>query len=166
MKTISLLLTLSVILFCSCHDDDPPAPINCNGIVTDTTGTNDTARLYIATGFSPNNDGIDDVFRPITKGVANYEFTLYDVNNNVVYTSQSFGSGNFSPATASGYIKYYYKMQATTNQGHHIGECGELYAMSCLPQGIQASSLKFEVQLTQAGFTGTNIDPVIQSNCQ
>ena len=119
----------------------------------------------MATAFSPNADGINDMLRPIIKSCASFVFTLYDESNNIVYTTSQPWQG-FQPSTAPAtFIKYYYKVQITTLEGHHIGECGLAYNLSCLPDGVAASSLHLEDELTYNGWTSNSLDPVLQIHC-
>src|SRR5580765_5801417 len=100
MKAISLILAISIISFCGCKkSDDAVSPTNCNGLVTDTTGTNDPAWVAMPNAFTPNSDGRNDLLRPVASGVASITFTLYDENNTVVYTTNQLLQG-FMPTTA------------------------------------------------------------------
>ena len=36
--------------------------------------------------FTPNNDGVNDVFRPLTSGLTKIEFSIYDYNGSLIYT--------------------------------------------------------------------------------
>ncbi|MCB0762430.1 MAG: PKD domain-containing protein, partial [Flavobacteriales bacterium] len=65
-------------------------------IVTDIHGCQDTAKstvlvnghtLYIPNSFTPNNDGINDVFLPIALGVSSFHMTIYDRWGTVIFES-------------------------------------------------------------------------------
>lgn len=44
--------------------------------------------IYVPTGFTPNDDGLNDVFKPIIGGsLKSYRFTVYDRWGNIVFTS-------------------------------------------------------------------------------
>lgn len=150
--TLPILLLVCVAIFSNCKkSSDHVTHINCDGLVTDTLGTGDTARIYMQNAFTPNGDGLNDVSRPITTGVAEINYTIYDNSNTVVFTTNSLFDGWSTTIGANTAETYYYKIQVTTNQGHHIGTCGELYKLSCVPSNIQRSNLKFEDQLYQGG---------------
>jgi len=151
-KLLSITIIATVILMSCSKSNDTVTHINCDGLVTDTLGTGDNAAIYMPNAFSPNGDGLNDVIRPITKNCSSVEFSVYDDNNNVVYnTNQLLHSWNpVTPANTS--IKYYYRIQVVTFANHHIGQCGELYKLTCFPASVPRSTLFFEDQLTQAGF--------------
>ena len=150
--TVSLLST--ILLLANCHkSNDTVTHINCNGLVTDTLGTGDNAKIYMPNAFTPNGDGRNDIIRPILQNITAFTFTIYDGNNNIVFTSSTPLQGWTTTVTANSFETYYYKIQATTNNSHKIGMCGELYKLSCRPSS--SPTLYFEDQLTTGGFTGT-----------
>ena len=165
MKTIPFILITAIILVCSCkkHHDNV-VPINCDGLITDTLGTGDTARIYMVNAFTPNGDGINDLCRGIVSGASSFVLTIYDGNNNVVFTGTHF-TDYFQPTLPSTYTKYYYKIQVTTAQNHHIGECGDLYAMSCRPSSLTLNDLRLEDELTYFGWTHSTLDPHANTVC-
>ncbi len=157
-KATILLCIVSVILFCACSkSNERPAPVNCNGLITDTAGTNDTARIYAVTAFSPNNDGRNDLYRIFLKNISSFELKVYDENNTIVFTTTNQINGMSDPwnpvVSANTYTKYTYRIQATTSSNHKIGTCGNLYLTNCLPSNPGMSLFFFEDQLTQNGFT-------------
>lgn len=159
MKTVSLILFIAIpFLFSNCNKSNsapaPAANISCDGLVTDTLGTNDNGKIYMPTAFTPNADGLNDVIRPITSNISSLAFTIYDIGNNVVFTTNS--SQGWTVTTDNNVsTKYHFRIQALTSGNHHIGLCGDLYRLTCLPSSIPIASLHFEDQLTQNGFTGT-----------
>jgi hypothetical protein len=156
VASISLILA-SLISSCK-RDDSLPPPINCDGLITDTAGTNDDGRIFFASAFSPNGDGVNDIARPILSGISTVNFTVYDLSNNVVFTSSQAGSG-FTPAVSpNSYVKFYYKIQATTTANHKIGTCGEFHVVNCLPANVSKSDYSFEDQLRFNGFTGVTAE--------
>ena len=154
MKSILTVALLSIIfVFTNCHkSNDAVSLVNCNGLVTDTLGTGDNAKIYMPNAFTPNGDGLNDIIRPIGQNITSFIFTIYDGNNNVIFTSSTPLQGWSTTVTANSFETYYYKIQATTNNNHQIGMCGELYKLSCRPNN--SPLLYFEDQLTQNGFTG------------
>jgi gliding motility-associated-like protein len=152
MKQYFFLFTI-ILLFDACSKDQGAVQdFYCDGLITDTAGTNDPARIYMPSAFTPNNDGLNDLIRPITINTAAIVFTIFDESGNVVFNSLQSGPGWNSSVAANSFIKYYYKIQVTTSAGHKIGECGTLYKMSCKP--VNSPPLTFEDQLTSLGFTG------------
>lgn len=137
--------------------------INCDGLITDTARTNDDGRIYMPNAFTPNNDGLNDLSRPLTQNIASISFTIYDENNNMVFTSSVVGQGWATTAASNTSEKYYYKIQAITNANHKIGMCGELYKLTCYPRNMSKSNFYFEDQLTPFGFTGTTSETL--GNC-
>jgi gliding motility-associated-like protein len=66
-------------------------------IVTDIQGCRDTAHatvivnghtLYIPNSFSPNGDGINDVFMPITLGISSFHMEIYDRWGEIIFVSE------------------------------------------------------------------------------
>lgn len=167
MKTTVIFgLIISAVFLASCNKSDDNANIthiNCDGLITDTLGTNDNAKIYMPSAFTPNGDGKNDISRPLVQNVSAIAFTIYDASNNVVFTSTTIGAGWSTTVAANTWTTYYYKIQVTTATGHHIGKCGELYKLSCRPSSIPGSSLYFEDQLTSFGFTGPTTD--LPGNC-
>lgn len=152
MKLILAFIS-ALFLFFQCEKDIDQYP-HCIGLVTDTTGTGDNARIYIPNAFTPNGDGKNDGIRPLTSNIASISFTLYDDRFNTVFSTTTIGQGWNAAVYSPTFIKYYYKIQATTNSNHQIGMCGEILQISCYPHGRPASSFYFEDQLTPFGFTG------------
>jgi gliding motility-associated-like protein len=160
MKITSLLnLTVIIFFLLSCNKSkDTTNHINCDGLITDTLGTNDNAKIYMPNAFTPNSDGLNDISKPYTQNVATITFTIYDGDNNVVFTTTTLGQGWATTANPNTWSTYYYKIQVTTVSGHHIGKCGELYKLRCFPSSFPKSSLYFEDQLTLGGFTGVTAE--------
>ena len=143
--------------------DKHAAPVNCDGLITDTSGTNDNGKVYMPNAFTPNGDGLNDAIKPLVQNIASIVFTVYDEANNVVFTSSVVGQGWVTSSTPNSSIKYYYKIQAITASNHKIGKCGELYKLACYPAGVSRSYFYFEDQLTPGGFTGITNETI--GNC-
>ncbi len=168
MKIIPVLyLAIAILFLITCNK--PPYPdgsaihINCDGLVTDTLATGNTARIYMPNAFTPNNDGLNDISKPYTQNVTAITFTIYDANNNVVFTTTTLGAGWATTVGANTATTYYFKIQATTASGRQIGLCGNLYKLSCYPANIYRSDLHFSDQLTANGFTGPTAETM--GNC-
>ena len=175
MRTLlSIALFFIILLLSNCtKSHDAVIPVFCDGLITDTLGTGDTARIYMQNAFTPNVDMLNDISRPVVKGLSAIIFTIYDANSNIVFTTNQLtlpspqglatcpGWGSSSPST---YEIYYYKIQATTTTNHHIGTCGDLYKLPCFPSTIPKSSLFFEDQLLLNGTYSPTSGETI-SNC-
>lgn len=167
IRTIYFLL-VSVIFFFSCKKhNDKAALTNCSNLVTDTAGTNDPVWVAMPNAFTPNNDGINDLLRPVpSSGVASISFTLHDDNNTVIFSTNNMMDG-FTPATAPvTYATYYYSFQAITILGNHIGGCGQVYSLACLPSSLQTTALYLEDMLLLNGhYQSPSRDPVLNNVC-
>jgi len=157
-----LMAIMLATVFISCDKSlDSELSDHCTGLVTDTAGTNDPARIYMPNAFTPNGDGINDLIRPITINTASIDFKIYDQTNTLVFNSSQAGPAWNTTVTPASFIKYFYTIQVNTSAGHKIGQCGELYKLSCRP--VNTIPLYFEDQLTSAGFTGVTAEAL--SNC-
>ncbi|HMJ46940.1 MAG TPA: gliding motility-associated C-terminal domain-containing protein [Ferruginibacter sp.] len=153
MRKLFLFGLIVIILSQGCSKSTNPLNlINCDGLVTDTLGTNDNGRIYMPNAFTPNGDGLNDISRPLTVNISSISFTIYDENNNVVFTTAQLNQGWATTVPSNSFIKYYYKIQGVTTGNHRIGACGDLYKLSCRP--ANAPVLSFEDQITPFGFTG------------
>jgi hypothetical protein len=153
ITAIGLLITMFFLTNCN-KSNTTVNHINCDGLITDTLGTNDNAKIYMPNAFTPNSNGLNDISRPYAQNVTAIAFTIYDGDNNVMFTTTTLGQGWGTTVSPNTWSTYYYKIQATTASGNHIGKCGELYKLGCFPNSIPKSSLYFEDQLTAGGFTG------------
>lgn len=153
MKAILSAIFISMVIFVSsCSKSDPAiSRINCEGLVTDTSGTGDNAKIYMPNAFTPNGDGLNDIVRPVMQNISSFVFIIYDSNNDIVFTSSTPLQSWSTTVSQNSFETFYYKIQSTTNNGNHIGACGELYKLSCLP--ATAPTIYFEDQLTAGGFT-------------
>lgn len=157
MRCIFPFFLAAVIFFTGCSKT-AERPVHCDNLVTDTLGTGDSAKLFVPTAFSPNNDGLNDVFRPVAFNVTAIDVKIYDNNNNIVFNTHTLGTNWNLAATGNIYKKYYYRIQATTTSNHQIGMCGDLHLVNCIPNSFDKSVLSFEDQLTQNGFTNPTLE--------
>lgn len=158
ISAVAGLIFVTLLLVHCKKSSDTPGHLNCDGLITDTLGTGDNAKVYMPNAFTPNSDGLNDISRPFLQNVTSFAFSIYDSNNNVVFTTTTPGQGWLTTASPNTWTTYYYKIQVTTANGHHIGKCGELYKLTCFPNSIPKSSLYFEDQLTPGGFIGATAE--------
>lgn len=160
MKLIipALLITTAVVFTNCSKSSDPVHHVNCDGLVTDTAGTGDNARIFMPNAFSPNNDGLNDFCTPILQNIDSIGFTLYDENDAVVFTTNQLGQGWQTTFITNTAIRYFYKIQTRTMAGNHIGMCGEVYGLTCFPVNPPKKFYYFEDMLTPGGFTGTTAE--------
>ncbi|NVO19204.1 MAG: gliding motility-associated C-terminal domain-containing protein [Bacteroidetes bacterium] len=157
---LSLIVITLVLVNCDKSKEAAKNHVNCDGLITDTLGTGDNAKIYMPNAFSPNDDGINDICRPITRNVALIVFTIYDCDNNVVFNTTSLQEGWHPASGPHTWTTYYYKIQVATEAGHHIGVCGEVYSLSCFPGSMPRSSFCFEDQFMMDGFTGVTMERI------
>ena len=161
MKATIPFLFITIISLCNCKKDTNKAVahINCDGLLTDTPSTGNDGRIYMQNAFTPNNDGLNDISRPIPFNINSLSYTIYDGSNNIVYSTNQLLQGWSTTVSSNTAETFYYKIQATTNNGYHIGMCGELYKLSCFPSNIARNSVYFEDQLLLNGtYSATTLE--------
>jgi gliding motility-associated-like protein len=70
---------------------------NANGCIDSITYTvliKEDVALFIPDAFTPNNDGINDDFLPIVRGIKNFRFTIFDRYGNVIFSGTEKKSWN------------------------------------------------------------------------
>jgi hypothetical protein len=170
MKKIMLFVMIASSIMVGCKNTDIEETsvvqlINCDGLITDTLGTNDNARIYMPSAFTSNGDGKNDVIKPTIASAISVSFTLYNSNNTIVFNTNQLNQGwTAPPIPSNSYSVYYYKIQITTSANKRIGICGEVYNLTCYPGSIPRTSIYFEDQLRVNGFTGVTTE--VLPNCQ
>ena len=158
----------SIIQSCKNTDKEESSLVrltNCEGLISDTLGTNDNARIYMPTAFTSNGDGKNDLIKPTITNATAISFTLYNASNTIVFTTTQPNQGWAAPSIPSNsYSVYYYKIQITTAANRKIGICGEVYNLTCYPSAIPSSKIYFEDELRPNGFTGARTE--VLPNCQ
>ena len=161
--TFLLLIFLTAILIflsdCSNKEDNQ---INCIGLVTDTLGKNDPAKIWMPNAFTPDGNGLNDCLRPWLISVAAISFTVYDEENIIVFNTNDPSEGFC--ADENFLSNYYYKIQVTTEAGNQIGLCGSAYSfIDCIPESFLDDNLHFLDQLDpELGF----ILPTAETPCK
>lgn len=134
-----------------CYKDEHHERMHCEDLFTDTLGTGDSCRIYVPVAFTPNGDYINDVFMPATFSVKSIRMEIYDACDRLVYVSTG-AHVSWNPQGGIDFDgRYAYRLQALTNEHHHIGLCGEFMALRCLPVGLQMSDFIFSDQLSYQG---------------
>ncbi len=167
---IKIILSISILVsFVCCRNNSTEqftnVPLtNCEGLLTDTAGTNDNGRIFMPSAFTSNGDSKNDIIKPSTINISSITFTIYDINNNIKFTTTQLGQGWSAPALPNGsYSTYYYKIQAVTNANKKMGICGEVNNLTCYPSTIPKEKIFFEDQLRIDGFTGVTTE--VLQNC-
>lgn len=81
--------------------------------------------LWLPNTFTPNNDGLNDKFKPVGEGVTEYEFLIFDRWGNLLFESRDFSEA-WEGRTSSGEImplgvyqyKLTYRNHCTRAEGH------------------------------------------------
>ena len=85
-RTTAYLLIIIAFFFFRCHKkNEPLVTIHCDGLVNDVLPANDSGAVFIANAFTPNLDGMNDVFRPILKNISSESIKIYDGNAQFVF---------------------------------------------------------------------------------
>ena len=158
MRFLFPLFSLLLFLAAGCSKDDKGFSGHCDGLQQDNLPAADPARIYIASAFTPNGDGINDYFVPQLYSIASIDLKIYDKDGAHIYhTIDPLWLPLFAPEGAE---LYYYRLEAVTSSGKRIGRCGEVYALECFPPGRERSSFTFQDQITASGFTAVTSETI------
>ncbi len=83
--------------------------------------------LYVPTAFTPNGNGVNDLFRPIALGIRSLEsFRVYNRYGELVYSTQKIGEGwdGFYKGASQGTGTFVWYAEATDYQGKKIKKKG------------------------------------------
>jgi gliding motility-associated-like protein len=137
----------------SCHKERLERTRYCDDLITDTLGTGDSCRIYIPYAFTPNGDGVNDLFMPVAYHVKSWQFEIYDNCGERLFYSTQPGQG-WNASSRVRYIhSYYYRLQAFTDSNHRIGQCGEFIALDCIPSGFELHQFSFSDQYGYDGIS-------------
>lgn len=143
-KNVLCLAALAVVLY-GCRKDDTAVSDTCTITEQRAHPLSPEARLFIPNAFTPDGDGLNDFFGPLTAGIATIDFSIFDERNNRVFHSTQTGQYWSAPATSKT-DRYRYQVSATTTGGDELAWCGEVYAITCLSKNIHAGTLIFADQ--------------------
>lgn len=145
MKKKILYLAALPLLLWRCGKDDTTQINTCTVQEQRSHPGNDSARLFIPNAFTPNGDGLNDFFGPLTTGISSIDFSVYDAGNNLVFHTEQPGQYWSAPGTG-GAVKYTYQVKATTTANDQLSWCGSVYALACMPSYIKFDELIFADQ--------------------
>ena len=166
---ISLFLALLILaVFSGCKKDQQlsttPVTIHCDGLVNDVLPAGDNGGVFVANAFSANGDGMNDGFKPILQDIKSISIRIFDSTSTQVYQTSQMNDTWFADLAGKKFKKFYYRIEAITLMDKRIGKCGEVYALSCYPAGMNKNSFTFTDQFNGGGFSGTTNETLV--DCQ
>ena len=99
---------------------------NCDGLITDTIGKLDSAVIFVPNAFTPNADGLNDVFGPVTDNISSFVLTIFDKKNNIIFLSDSLNTNWIPLATANSTQKFYWR--PSFQGGYFYNHCINKYS--------------------------------------
>lgn len=157
--TIAFFTLAAVIL--SCHKESRERSGYCDELFTDTLGTGDSCRIYVPNAFTPNGDGVNDLYMPVAYHVKSWQFEIYNNCGERIFYSTQPGQGWNAEDRVRFVQSYYFRLQATTESNHHIGQCGEFMALACIPSGFELYQFSFSDQYGYNGLSYTTNEALI-----
>jgi gliding motility-associated-like protein len=163
IKTFTVGLILIVISACRKNSDNS-VTIHCDNLMNEILPPGDNGKIAVASAFTPNGDGLNDVFRPITNDIQSISIKVYDNNSNLVFQTLQPNIPWAPNNQIARFEKFYFRIEAVTMMSKKIGLCGEVYALSCYPSNNSRVTLSFEDQYTGNGFTGITAEALPTCN--
>ncbi len=140
----SLVLATAVFLFSSCNKDEDFLPSwQCN-LQEQELPAGDSAKLFLPNAFTPNGDGLNDIFVPQYSGMTNINFTVFDNQGNILFKTSELDKGwdGLSKAGEQ-YTIIRYAVEAVSRSGNRVARCGSAYRLLCIPKGVSRANLIF-----------------------
>lgn len=153
LTSFTLVLAIMILLM-ACEKDKTtiePVTAHCQGLET-LIKPGDNAEILVPSAFTPNSDGLNDIFMPIILNVQSYSLKIYDSTSTLVHHSTQLSTG-WAPSNITKYQKFYYGIQVTTTNGSKVGKCGEVFALKCIPGGSNPATFSFRDQFDGHAFT-------------
>jgi len=86
MKKILLILSLTILSIVGYSQSAKTTPVITSAIT-------DEYLVFIPNAFTPNNDGLNDIFTPSVIGSQNFEMTIFDRWSEVLYHTDDLSKG-------------------------------------------------------------------------
>jgi len=144
MKKLSILVLIGLTLALACkkHTDKPATVVTPT--LADTLraactspfeGHGDSSQVYLPTAFTPNGDGLNDVYRPIGVGLTSSYFSsitlkIYDTSATLVYQSTGTAIPVWDGIDQNTHVKstkYMFYVQIKYTTAGHITDSGSTY---------------------------------------
>lgn len=169
------LISIALLLIWSCNSTEQqnarPDICKCTGEVLSLG--DDSTFLIFPTAFTPNKDGLNDLFRPIFRGTGkptSYAVSIFNKDKAEIYRLNSIDTGwnGFSPYSNNPLVNgsYAYKVSFRSTSGKSYSSCGcvELLFytnLECLAD--EYKSFHFEDELNR--YTGKVENPSKERFC-
>jgi len=100
----------------------------CEGTATFEIGSGCISRYHIPDVFTPNGDGVNDVFRPILENFQNFEMTIFNRWGQIIAKTNDINQGwdgtYMGKIAPNGYYQYRIKFQATEDMKYKYFQSG------------------------------------------
>lgn len=159
MKNIFYSIPLFLIVLSSCGKDK----FECD-VQNQMASADDSSLLIIPTAFSPDDNMLNDVFRPDYVNMDSVHFEVYNTDNELIFETSDLDKSWSPDNIETGLILYHYKITAKSHQGYTYNYCGDFYSYNkCLPKGFDVKKLTFgdQIDLSIPGyFKDTSVEEI------